>query len=166
MIIHSKLKIILPIGFRENRMIRWIIRNFITRAANVLKIHKTSIRPHVEFYTQAWAPLLRHWNWKQCGKNNKIKRVKGYSYSERLEELGLTTLRERMRGILIEIFKIMEFLIMVDLFYFLNILPWTDNLLSQQFLKTVLTIFFFFCKFWVKCSWKKTKANQIKKQQV
>ena len=46
-----------------------------------------------------------------------IKGVKYYSYSERLEKLELTTLQERkMRGDLIETFKIMEFLIMVDVF--------------------------------------------------
>ena len=46
-----------------------------------------------------------------------IKRIKDFSYSERLEKIGLTTLLERrMRDNLIEIFKIMEFLIMIDIF--------------------------------------------------
>ena len=41
-----------------------------------------------------------------------IKRVKDYSYKERLKKLRLTTLLERrIRGDLIETFKIMEFLI-------------------------------------------------------
>ena len=46
-----------------------------------------------------------------------IKRVKDYSYRNKLEKLELTTILEiRMRGDLIETFKIMEFLIMVDIF--------------------------------------------------
>ena len=46
-----------------------------------------------------------------------IKRIKDFSYWERLEKIGLTTLLERrMRDDLIEIFKIMEFLIMTDIF--------------------------------------------------
>ena len=45
------------------------------------------------------------------------KRVKFYSYRERLEKLGETVLREkRVRGDQIKIFQIMEFLIMVDIF--------------------------------------------------
>ena len=44
-----------------------------------------------------------------------IKRVKDYSHRERLEKLGLTILLDwRMKGNLIETFKIMEFLIVVD----------------------------------------------------
>ena len=46
-----------------------------------------------------------------------IKRVKDHSYSERLVGLGLNTLSyRRMRVNLIETFKIMEFMIMVDIF--------------------------------------------------
>ena len=40
-------------------------------------------------------------------RQQKIKRVKYYSYRERLENIGLTTLLERMRG---DLFKMMEFL--------------------------------------------------------
>ena len=52
---------------------------------------------------------------EESDKNNK--KVKDYSYRERLERLGLTTLLERrIRGDLIETFKMIEFLIMVDIF--------------------------------------------------
>ena len=54
-----------------------------------------------------------------------IKRVKDYSYRERLEKLEFTTLLERrMRGDLAENYKIMnEFQIMADIFsiYFLKL---------------------------------------------
>ena len=40
--IHLKLKIIfLSIELRANEMIGWMVRNFISREANVLKIGKT-----------------------------------------------------------------------------------------------------------------------------
>ena len=41
-------------------------------------------------------------------KSDKTKRVKDYSYRERLEKLGLTTLLERMKSDLNEIFKIIN----------------------------------------------------------
>ena len=52
-----------------------------------------------------------------------IKTVKDYSYKKRLGKFGLTALQERRKRIdLIETFKIMEFLIMVDvLIYFLEL---------------------------------------------
>ena len=46
-----------------------------------------------------------------------IKRVKDYSFMERLQKLGLKTLLERKeRCDLIKTFRIMEFLIMVNIF--------------------------------------------------
>ena len=45
-----------------------------------------------------------------------MKIIKEYSYNKRLEKLGLTTLLERRTSDLIETFKIIEFLIMVDIF--------------------------------------------------
>ena len=59
--------------------------------------------------------MLTHGNWNvilrleviQSDKNNK--KVKDYSYRERLEKLGFTTLLERrMRGDLIKTFKIIS----------------------------------------------------------
>ena len=57
-----------------------------------------------------------------------------YSYWERLEEFRLSIfLTRRMGDDLIEIFKIMKFLIIVDIFF--NISPQTRNLLSRQIWK-------------------------------
>ena len=67
--------------------------------------------------------VFTHGNWReilegmQRRERKIIKRIKDFSYRERLEKIGLTTLLERrMRDDLIEIFKIMEFLIMTDIF--------------------------------------------------
>ena len=39
-------------------MIGWIVKNFISREANVvLKIYKILIRPHTEYCTQAGTPV-------------------------------------------------------------------------------------------------------------
>ena len=51
------------------------------------------------------------------GETKIIKRIKDFSYRERLEKIGLTTLLERkISRDLIEIFKIMEFRIIGDIF--------------------------------------------------
>ena len=42
-----------------------IIRKFISKETNiVLKIYKTLIRPHKEYFTQSWASVLRHGKWR------------------------------------------------------------------------------------------------------
>ena len=64
---------------------------------NLCKVFENLIRNHIEIggHTKK--------------SDNIIKRVKDYTYSERLEKLGLTTLLERrMRNHLIETFKIIN----------------------------------------------------------
>ena len=64
----------------ENATICWKVRNFIASEANVFKIFKIPIRPHIEYCTQAWVPVTRLRNWslmltwrayKEEWKNNK-----------------------------------------------------------------------------------------------
>ena len=53
---------ILCIVSRANGMISRMVRNPISREANIiLKIYKILIRPHIEYGAQA--PVLRHGNW-------------------------------------------------------------------------------------------------------
>ena len=119
-------------------MIGWMIRNIISRGANVLKIYKTLRRPHIENYTQAWVPVSRHGNWsiiltlEDIQRVTKlIKRVKDYSYGEKLEELEITTKQERrMRGDLIETFKLINGISNNSQLYF-NYSPQNGNLLSS-----------------------------------
>ena len=50
---------IFSIGLRANGKFWWILRNFISREANVvLKIHKTLIKTRIEYCTQAWKLVL------------------------------------------------------------------------------------------------------------
>ena len=95
----------------------------------VLKICKIPKCPHVEHCTQAWAPVSRHGNWRvvlsleriQRRVTKIIKKEKDYSYRERLEKLGLTTLLERrLRGELVESLEIINGISNYD-WHFFNI---------------------------------------------
>ena len=96
----------------------WVIRNIISREPDVmLKTYKSIVRPHLEYCCQAWSPNARHGNWKTIMEIESVQRtftrfINGMDlspYHERLKKLGLTTLLERrMRGDLIETFKILN----------------------------------------------------------
>ena len=79
--------------------------------------HKIVVRPHLEYCVQVWSPVAKHGNWgiimaiEKCQRDfTRIIHGMGFlSYSERLQKLGLTTLLERrMRGDLIEAYKIIN----------------------------------------------------------
>eukprot|EP00116_Pleurobrachia_bachei_P010562 sb/3470824/ len=81
----------------------------------MLNIFKTIIRPHLEYAVQIWNPPASHGNWKLIMELEDVQRsftrlIDGIgllTYEERLKELELTTLLERrMRGDLIEAYKI------------------------------------------------------------
>ena len=75
------------------------------------------IRPHLEYCTQVWAPVAKHGNWTIIMNIESVQRAvtkiiagcENLSYKNRLKKLKLTTLLERrMRGDLIETFKILN----------------------------------------------------------
>ncbi len=81
----------------------------------MLNVYKTLIRPHVEYAVQIWNPPAIHGYWQLILEIEDVQRsftrmIDGIGllpYRERLKKLGLTTLLERrMRGDLIETFKI------------------------------------------------------------
>jgi len=80
---------------------------------NFLIIYKSFIRPHLEYGVQSWNPhylkdeeVLEK---VQKRATKCVKGLKGKAYSERLHILGVTTLkRRRIRGDLIEKFKILS----------------------------------------------------------
>ena len=61
LLIHLKLQSHFVLS-KVNRMVSWMVRNIISREANVLKIYKFLIRPHIAYYTQAWASVFRYGN--------------------------------------------------------------------------------------------------------
>jgi hypothetical protein len=139
---------ILAVISKANQKFGWIMRNMLSRDAYVItRLYKTLIRPHVEYCTQAWAPVARHGNWsfilKLEGIQRKITRVitglQDLSYKQRLESLGLTTLLERrMRGDFIETFKILNGFTNYGTEFF-NVSPRTGNLVAREISKTKST---------------------------
>ena len=91
-----------------------IKRNFRFKSRSVmLPLYKSIVRPHMDYCVQAWRPHYR----KDIDKLEKVQRratkmvegLEGYSYSDRLRILGLTTLETRfLRADLIEVFKILK----------------------------------------------------------
>ena len=77
--------------------------------------YKSLIKPRIEYCSQAWAPMARHGNWSLILELEGVERsftcmidgVGLLTCRDRLDKLKLTTLLERrVRGDLIEMFKI------------------------------------------------------------
>ena len=103
---------------KAKQMTSWIIRNVVSRKEEVLiPLYKVFVRPHLEYAVQVWAPTARHGNWgvimdiEDCQRQftRIIEGIGLLPYRQRLQRLRLTTLLERrMRGDLIETFKIVN----------------------------------------------------------
>ena len=103
---------------KAKQMTSWIIRNVVSRKPELLiQFYKAFVRPHLEYAVQVWAPTARHGNWgiimeiEDCQRQfTMITEGMGLlSYRQKLQRLRLTTLLERrMRGDLIETFKIIN----------------------------------------------------------
>ena len=106
---------------KANQMISWITRNMILRDQNVMRdVHRSIVRPHIEYCTQLWSSPAKHGNWAPIIELENVQRrftrlindLGTLPYSERLEALKLTSLAERrIRGDLIETFKILNGLV-------------------------------------------------------
>ena len=79
-----------------NMRLGMIKRNFRFKSRSVmLPLYKSKMRPHLDYCMQAWRPHYR----KDIDKLEKVQRratkmvegLKGYSQSDRLRILGLTT---------------------------------------------------------------------------
>ena len=96
----------------------WLLRNVISRNAYEMKTaYRSLVRHNLEYCCQVWAPKARHGNWKTILDIEAVQRtftrvIEGMAdlnYKQRLEKLNMTTLLERrMRGDLIETFKILN----------------------------------------------------------
>jgi len=82
----------------------------------MLTIYKSLVRPHLEYCVKIWNPPAKHGFWRMILDIEDVQRkftrlIDGLGlldYNQRLKSLGLTTLVERrMRGDLIETFKIL-----------------------------------------------------------
>ena len=99
---------------KANKTLGFIARNFEYKSKNIiLPLYKTLVRPHLEYAVQFWCPYLK----KDIEKIERIQRratklipeLKGKSYEQRLRELDIHSLEtRRLRGKLIEVFKILN----------------------------------------------------------
>ena len=97
-----------------NRILGMINRTFLYKSEQViLQLYKSLVRPNLEYCIQAWWPHLvkdiQSIENVQHRATRMISSLKGLSYDERLVSLKLTTLEtRRLRGDLIEVFKILK----------------------------------------------------------
>ena len=114
--VHSSLKVELQVDRVVKKafsMLGFIGQNIEYRSWDALKLYKTLVRPHLEYCVQFWSPYYRKDIIKLERVQKKFTRMlpglDGLSYKERLDRLGLFSLeRRRLRGDLIEVYKIMR----------------------------------------------------------
>jgi hypothetical protein len=95
-----------------NKILGMISRTFVYKSsAVILQLYKSLVRPHLEYCVQAWRPHLQKDISLLEGVQRRATRMadslKGLSYEQRLDKMGITTLEtRRLRGDLLEVFKI------------------------------------------------------------
>jgi len=98
---------------KARSILGWIRRQFGSLSKDeFLILYKTYVRPHMEFCIQAWSPYLqKDINCLESVQRRATKMVRGLRdvpHDGRLRALGLYSLQQRrLRGDLIEVFKIM-----------------------------------------------------------
>ena len=103
-----------------NAVIGMIKRTVTSRRKDIMvRLYKALVRPKLEYCVQAWCPYLK----KDVDKLERVQAratrlvggCKNMGYDDRLKFTGLTTLSERrVRGDLIEVFKILKGFSKVD----------------------------------------------------
>ena len=97
-----------------NRVLGMIYRTFTYKdKETILILYKSLVRPHLEYCVQAWRPYLqKDINLLESVQRRATRMIANFSnlaYDERLFRLNLTTLEtRRLRGDLIEVFKILK----------------------------------------------------------
>jgi len=90
-------------------MVRRTFRNL--DVSDFRLIYKTYIRPHLEFCIQAWSPYfikdIQVLENVQKTATNLVPKLRKYSYPDRLKTIGITSLKERVRGDMIEVYKLL-----------------------------------------------------------
>ena len=121
---------------KANRVLGFINRNFTYKSKDIIvPLYISLVRPHLEYANQFWAPHLR----KDILKLESVQRratklipsLHNKPYEERLKALNLFSLsKRRLRGKLIECFKILKGFNNVDIenyFSFAPALPTRGN---------------------------------------
>ena len=118
-------------AIRAMNCLRVVKRTFKHYDANSFKIlYKSYVRPHLEYSVQAWSPYLKKdiivLEKIQRRATKMIPKLRHMSYANRMESLGILSLeKRRIRGDLIETFKIMNEIDKVDTTHFFTKTPTT-----------------------------------------
>lgn len=122
---------------KANSMLGRIRNSFTFMDSDMLlALYKTLVRPHMEYCIQAWSPYLR----KDIDTLEKVQRratklvpaLRDLPYEERLETLGLTTLENRrVRGDMLETYKILNGYENVDYTQFFQLAPKHGNITTR-----------------------------------
>ena len=92
----------------------------------IMQLYKSLARPHLEYCVQAWRPyLIQDVEMLEKVQRRFTKTVYGFNdltYEQRPRRLGITTIEiRRLRGDLIEVFKIIKGFDKVDYFKFFHL---------------------------------------------
>ena len=97
-----------------NRILGMINRTFNHKSKHLVgTLYISLVRPHLDYCAQAWRPFLR----KDIDLLEKVQRrasrmvqeFRGWSYDQRLDSLGWSTLEDRrLRGDMIQVFKLVK----------------------------------------------------------
>ena len=115
-----------------NRVLGMINRAFTYKTREiVLQLYRSLVRPHLEYCVQAWRPHLKKDIILLEGVQKRVTKMMGTyncTYEERAQELGITTLEtRRLRGDLIEVFKIFKGLDCIDVHAFFTLSTGTSR---------------------------------------
>ena len=105
---------------KANMMLGFIKRNFTFKSKEtILSLYKSLVRPHLEYAVQLWSPYLIKDIKKMEGVQRRatklIPNLRNKFYNDRLSELDLFSLeKRRLRGQLIECFKIIKGFVNLD----------------------------------------------------
>ena len=117
---------------KANQMIGIIKRTFSYLDKDTfLKLYKAFVRPHLEYANVIWNPYLKRQSEKieqvQRRATRLLKECKEMSYEERLGYLNLHSLKgRRVRGDLIQVYKIMNGVDKLNIVFFSPFLSLTN----------------------------------------
>ncbi|XP_069108320.1 uncharacterized protein [Argopecten irradians] len=107
-------------ALKANRMLGIVFRTFTYMSPTMfITLYKTLIRPHLEYATTIWSPMLTRDKITlenvQRRATKRIPSIQNLSYSERIKKLGLPSLEyRRNRADVIQVYKILNKIDILD----------------------------------------------------
>ena len=87
-------------SMKANQVLGQMAQSFHYRDKNIwIRLYKVFVRPHLDFAVQAWSPWYKSYidilEKVQKRAVNMVVGLKGRTYEEKLEEIGLMSLKQR-----------------------------------------------------------------------